>query len=323
MRRIDGLDAFEAPPGGTVLTIGNFDGVHLGHQHLLRTVRALAGERDATGVAITFDPHPIAILAPQQTPERLTTLDERLYLMEHFGSEFVIVLRTDRVLLSQTAEEFLGRLADRCRPRAIVEGPDFHFGRGRRGDVETLRAHASELGYELCVVAPARCEALPGAPIVNSSAVRRALLDGDVAAAHAMLGRPYRIRGTVVRGDGRGGPIGFPTANLSGVPHMLPAAGVYACAAQLESGAMRAAAVNIGGQPTFGSENLRIEAHLLDYSGDLLGQRLGVHLLSRLRGQIRFPGVEALVEQLRRDAAATRELVSAAGEPGFLPRAPF
>lgn len=306
MEVFDGFDHFPAPRGGTVVTIGNFDGVHLGHARLIAAAREAAAARGAPAVVATFEPHPLEIVAPRRAPERLTTRAEKLALLGQHGVDAVIVLRSDRRLIDTPAEEFLVQLAECCRPAAIVEGPTFNFGRGRAGSVETLRQHAGRLGYEVRVVNELACEALPDRPNISSSAIRAALTAGDLERASAMLGRPYRIAGVVGHGHHRGVELGFPTANLEGVPHLVPAQAVYSGIAQLEDGTLHLAAVNIGPQPTFDQPESRIEAHLLDHTGSLRGQRLGLYLLRRLRGQRRFAGPEELIEQLRRDVEQTR-----------------
>jgi riboflavin kinase/FMN adenylyltransferase len=308
MQVLERLDDFHAPPAGVALSIGNFDGVHPGHQAILGAGRDVAREFGGPAVAMTFEPHPLAILAPERAPPRLTLRDEKLALLAEAGADIAIVLPTDRALLSMTAEEFLAAVIRRCRPRALVEGPTFNFGRNRAGSVETLRAHEREHGYQLYVMPIRRCETLPGAPPIDSSSIRRALAAGEVEAARELLGRPYRIAGVVVRGDARGRKIGFPTANLNNIQHMLPQEAVYAALAERPGGERYLAAVNVGRQPTFGDTRPRVEAHLLDFAGELHGERLGLYFLARLRAQQKFAGVEELVAQLRRDVAATREI---------------
>jgi riboflavin kinase/FMN adenylyltransferase len=311
MQVYNGLRKFAPPKGGTVLTIGNFDGVHRGHAGLVEAAHALAERHQAAVTAVTFHPHPLAILAPERAPTPLTTLAEKLVLLERLGVAGCIVLRTDRALLAEEAVDFLASLVAHCRPRALVEGPDFRFGHGRSGSITTLQEHAAQWGYEVQVVPTVRCTDLPTNPAINSSSIRQALRDGRVAEANAMLGRPYRIMGRVGEGARRGAGLGFPTANLERIVHLLPQEAVYGAIAQLAGGALHLAAVNIGPQPTFESAHSRVEAHLLDYHGDLRGQRMGLYFLSRLREQQKFAGPDALREQLRRDVAATQGLAPA------------
>ncbi len=314
------LDEFVAPPQGVVLSIGNFDGVHRGHQRLLEQAGELGRRLGLPVAAMTFDPHPLAVVAPERVPPALTTLEEKLALLRRAGAEHVLVLHSEQHLLRETAEEFLEQVVACCRPRALVEGPDFHFGRGRAGNVGTLEQFAPRWGYELHVVPEVYCEELPARPAISSSAIRQAVRDGGrVHEAQALLGRPYRIVGLVAHGEARGRQLGFPTTNLEQIPHLLPEPAVYAAIAQRQNGALHLAAVNVGPQPTFGQERVRVEAHLIDFDGELHGQRVGLHLLARLRPQIRFPGAAELVAQLRRDVAATEALAGRVGEVWGIP----
>lgn len=309
MQICESIDAFAAPPAGVVLTIGNFDGVHLGHRAIIAAAQRTAAALGVEAVVITFDPHPLTILAPERAPEPLSTTPEKLALLAELGVAACIVQPVERAFLARTADDFLLWLLERCRPRAFVEGPDFTFGRRRGGDIETLRAAGAQWGFEVHVVGAVQCEALPTAPTISSTSIRQALREGRTAEATALLGRPYRIVGGVEHGDARGAALGFPTANIGNILHLLPQPAVYAAVAQLESGALHAAAVNVGAQPTFDQTGQRVEAHLLDFTGNLYGQRVGLHLRARLRGQQRFEGVEALVRQIEADVATVRRLV--------------
>lgn len=310
MKRFDRFEDFSPPPQGCVLCVGNFDGVHRGHAALVARARAAAEWCDAPVVFATFDPHPLALLAPAKTPPLLTTIDERVRLLHALGVSAMVVLKTDWSLLNQTAEEFLRTVVERCRPRAFVEGPTFNFGRGRSGSVETLREYAPHFGYEPIVLDEVTCDDIAGRPAINSSAIRSAIREGRVDHAAAMLGRHYRIAGVVGSGKQRGATIGFPTANLDAVPHLLPRDAVYAAIAQLEDGTLHPAAVNVGTQPTFEQMQRAVEAHLLDFSGDLRGRRLALHFVAQLRAQVKFASVDELKAQLARDIAQTRDLVT-------------
>ena len=327
MEIVHGLERFVPPASGIVLTIGNCDGVHRGHARLLETAHAI-GERLGAPVAVmTFDPHPLAILAPERAPAPLTTLEEKLALLARLGVAYTLVLRSEPALLGQQALDFLASLVAHCRPRALVEGPDFNFGRGRSGNIATLREHAPRWGYEVHLVPAVHAADLPTHPTISSTSIRQALRDGRVGDANLMLGRPYRITGKTEHGQHRGAGLGFPTANLGGIVHLLPQEAVYAAIAQIDAAPasaqaaptypaertlaaaepeFRLAAVNIGPQPTFAQELSRVEAHVLDYQGDLRGRRVGLHFLARLREQQRFANPTELVEQIRRDVAATR-----------------
>jgi riboflavin kinase/FMN adenylyltransferase len=276
MEVFQSLTEYRPPAGGIALTIGNFDGVHLGHRKIVERMLQIGGQRGLPSVVMTFDPHPVAVLAPERAPARLINLSEKIHLLAELQVGACIVLRTERRLLALMPEEFLKVLARHCRPRAIIEGLDFNFGRGRQGSVRTLSEFADRLGYTVEVVETARCEQLAGAPSVHSSAVRAALREGRVDVARAMLGRPYRISGMVGSGAGRGAGLGFPTANLHQIVQMLPQEAVYAAVAQLEDDSLHLAAVNVGPQPTFGDSHARVEAHVLDWHNGLAGRRMGL-----------------------------------------------
>ena len=323
MKVCNGIDTFSPPPGGITLTIGNFDGVHRGHRDIIRTARKAAAESHTPLVAMTFEPHPMAAVAPDRAPARLVTLGEKLSLLSLCGVEACMVVRSEPALLEQSAETFLSNLSRRCRPQVIVEGLDFNFGRGREGSVQTLHDFAPRLGFSVRVVETTRCDELPGAPAVRSSAIRTALSEGRIGAAAAMLGRPHRIVGTVIRGAGRGLSLGFPTANLDGIPHLLPQQAVYAAAAQFEDGTLHLAVVNVGPQPTFGQSTPQVEAHVPNWSGALVGQRLGLHFLAMLREQARFANAAELATQLGRDVAAARAYAGDVQELERRPRIPL
>lgn len=322
MRTLAGLESLSLEAGQrSVVTIGNFDGVHRGHQQIIRTARRLADRAPVGGppltlVAMTFDPHPAAVLSPGREPPRLTTVEDRLALLESLGVDLAVVLRSDLDLLRRPALDFLEELVQRCRPAAFVEGASFMFGRGRQGNVTLLAEHAERLAYSVTVVDTFRCAALPDAPPVSSSAIRGELAARRVERAAEMLGRPYGITGLVGHGEHRGTPLGFPTANLVSIPQALPGEGVYACRVRLPppaaqgqaaAGPERLAAVNVGRQPTFGGDAPRVEAHLLDFDGDLSGARLTVSFLRFLRPVRRFPSAAELVEQIARDVHEVRQ----------------
>jgi riboflavin kinase/FMN adenylyltransferase len=289
-----------------VLTIGNFDGVHRGHQELVRVACRIAAERPpAPVVAVTFEPHPRLVLTPDYAPQRLTTPQDKLDLLHRYGVDDVIILHSEPSLFQRSASEFIEDLARRCRPFAMVEGASFSFGRGREGSIAMLAQNAKRLAFELKVVDTLICDELPGKPGISSSAIRDAIARGDVAAAEAMLARPHSISGEVGGGADRGASLGIPTANLNDIPQLIPAEAVYAAAAELTDGSLHLAAVNIGPQPTFDSNVCRIEAHLLDFEGDLRGTRLRLHFFERIRRQIRFATADELVGQLHEDIATT------------------
>jgi riboflavin kinase/FMN adenylyltransferase len=297
---------------GAVLTVGNFDGVHLGHQRILRTAHALAQVRGAAVVVMTFEPHPLAILRPDRAPPRLTPWIEKLHYLERAGASAVVRLETDWPLLSLSAEEFVREiLLRRVHPSCIVEGPNFGFGRGRQGNTDTLRALTAGTGCEVRVVEPYRLHLPAGeAVVVSSTVVRNLLLEGNVARAAACLGRPYCLVGTVVQGAREGRKLGYPTINLDVAGQLVPAEGVYAGRVEL-SGLRRPAAVSIGRRPTLGGRDLVIEAFVLDASGEWYAAEARLELLEFLRRQQKFEDRDALTAQVARDIEQVRQVAAA------------
>ncbi len=301
----------------TYLSIGNFDGVHRGHQILLRQLTAAARAGNGLAGILTFDPHPREVLRPDQALPPLNTLDERLMLLQPLGLDFVIVQPFTLAFAQMDANEFVHLLVDRVRLHELWVGPDFALGRKRTGTVPVLQQLGATLGFSVHVLGAQRV----ADEEVRSLRIRELLLDGDVVAASQLLGRPHFMRGTIVGGARRGGTIGFPTANLAMMGNCLvPANGVYATWIDLPA-ERRAAVTNIGVRPTFAGQDRSIEAHILDYSGDLYGQTVTLHFIERLRGEQRFGGVDELVAQIRRDAAAARAILhdssSTHGVPGM------
>jgi riboflavin kinase/FMN adenylyltransferase len=307
-RRVDGSSVFQAPPSGTLVLIGNFDGVHLGHRAVLETSNAEARARGLATVALTFDPHPSVVLGRGGEPV-LTTLERKVELLGRICPELTVVVEPfTRELAALEPGEFAERVLGKALgARVVVVGKNFRFGRNRAGDLATLEALGRALGFE------ARAEALRGdaeGPY-SSSRVREALARGELADVERVLGRPHSLSGTVVRGAGRGRTIGVPTANLDGVAEALPPYGVYACVVDRLDGGTRALAkgvVNVGERPTLGA-GFSVEAHLFDFEGDLYGARLRLHLCARLREERRFDGIDALRAQIERDLVTAREAV--------------
>jgi riboflavin kinase/FMN adenylyltransferase len=299
------VDWRETPPGscrGGVVTIGNFDGVHRGHASLLAEVRAQAQRLDGPAVALAFDPHPLRVLRPGHDLPLLTTPDDRARLLHENGADQVVVLRATPDLLALTATEFFGLVVrERLAARALVEGTSFGFGHNREGTVATLARLCSPAGVGLTVLPPLRLNGVE----VSSSRVRAALERGDVVEAALLLGRPYRLHGTVGTGQRRGQTLGFPTANLEQLRTLAPGDGVYAVRAHVGNNPWPAAA-NVGPNPTFGEGARKIEVHLIGFQGDLYGQPLAVDFLRRLRDTRPFAGVAELTEQLRRDVEQAR-----------------
>lgn len=301
MRLFRGTDlvvpgTFRAP----VVTLGVFDGVHLGHRRVLARAREIAASLQGEVVVVTFDQHPRAVTVGV-APPAITSLEHRLVLLEREGADATIVLRFDESLREMPAERFVEDvLVGRIGVRALVLGHDSHFGRDRQGDYDLARTLLDPRGVPVERVDAYR---LPDGRVVSSSAIRDAVARDDLDAAAELLGRPPALFGTVVRGDGRGRTLGWPTANLDLGGELRPSRGVYGAAVTLDGKAWPAV-VNIGGRPTFhpeGDAADAVEAHLIGFAGDLYGRALEVRLLGRIREERRFPGADALKEQIARD----------------------
>ncbi len=303
---IEGLERL-ATMSNTVLTVGNFDGVHRAHQQLLAESRRFRAMTGGQVVVLTFEPHPLTVVAPEKAPSRLTPLDEKLRLLDQRGADTVVVARSDNALLGMEAEPFVREiLMCRFRPIHVVEGPSFGFGRGRNGTPQLLRAIASQYGCAVHIVEPVSVEVEPGRTLlVSSSLIRSLLSEGRVREAATCLGRPYTISAHVVHGDGRGRTLGFPTANLHVEDQLIPEDGVYAGMAMVAD-QTHLAAISIGRTPTFDGERRRVEVHLLDFDGDLYGRRIRVELNERIRDQKKFDSPESLIAQVHRDIEAVR-----------------
>ena len=293
------------PRGPLHLAIGVFDGVHLGHRALVRATVERAGAV-GTPIAATFDPLPIEALAPGAPPSALSDADERTALLREAGAKAAVVFRFTREFASRSPEEFARRVADAGEVRSVCVGEDFQFGHQRAGDVRVLTDLGRRLGFECVVVPPVR---LDGA-VVSSTRIRNALLSGDVGEAAWLLGRPYAVPGVVEHGDKRGRALGFPTVNLRTPPNrLLPRDGIYAVWAHVNGERVRAAA-SLGVRPTFGAGERRLEAHLLDWSGDVYGDQVRVEFVKRLRDELRFASAAELAERIAKDVEETRRALS-------------
>lgn len=293
------------------LTIGNFDGVHLGHQALLAELRRQADAVAGPAVAMTFDPHPEQLLRPDFFVHYLTTTDQKAALLQAHGTDVVLVVHTTRQLLSLSARDFFDRVVRASiAPKVVVPGFNFRFGHNREGTIEVLE--------QLCAEAGMRCVPVPPSlyhdEIVSSSRIRAALQAGNVRLAAALLGRPYAITGRVRAGSGRGRSLGFPTANLHDIATLIPANGVYAVRVKVGD-ACRPGACNIGPNPTFDEHEKKVEVHLLDFDDDLNGREITIEFIDRLRETRRFDSPGDLCEQLRRDVEAARRTVAMAQRP--------
>lgn len=304
---VHGLDRISSPLERSILTVGNFDGVHLAHQKLLTQASEFAAEMNAQVVVLTFDPHPLTIVAPDIAPKCLTPLDEKLDQLEQAGVETVVVARSEAKLLQVEAQSFVQDiLLTQFHPTHIVEGPSFGFGKGRKGTPELLKQYAEPSGCEVCIVEPVTLQLDEGeAVMVSSSLIRRLIVEGKMLQATLCLGRPYAILSEVIKGDQRGRTLGFPTANLQKPDQVVPKEGVYAGSAFAGKNKYPCA-ISIGKTPTFDGDDLQIEAHLLNFDGDLYGQPIRVEFHCRLRDQQKFDSPESLKKQLQCDVDSVR-----------------
>ncbi len=295
-------------PEGTVVTVGTFDGVHQGHLAVLREIVARARAGDRKSVLVTFEPHPLEVVNPQAAPPLLTSGPERREVLALTGLDYVVFLRFDRRLAAYTPERFVREvLIGRCGMKELVIGHDHGFGRGRSGDVETLRRLGASDGFVVDVVGQVEL----GGHAVSSTAIRRAVAGGDLKTAARLLGRPYTLSGRVVPGEGRGRTIGIPTINVGEFPErkLLPPDGVYAARVEW-AGGQAGGMLNQGPRPTFGENRRGIEVHLFGVDADLYGQWVRVEWVERLRDVVRFASVEDFKQQLVRDRAAALDALA-------------
>jgi riboflavin kinase/FMN adenylyltransferase len=292
---------------GTVATVGTFDGVHRGHWEVLQEIRRRAVETGRRSVLVTFDPHPLRIVRPEHAPPLLTTPVEKKEILAESGLDYAVFIAFTETLSRYEPRRFVEEvLVGRLGVEELVIGYDHGFGRDRSGDAGTLRAIGGELGFDVDVV-PSVASA---GQAVSSSRIRAAIVDGRMEDAEAALGRPYSLRAVVVRGDGRGRHLGFPTANLrvSNTEKLVPPAGIYAVRGVLRSGT-RPGALHLGPRPTFQGSPPTIELHLMDFEGDLYGEEVRVDFVQRLREVRPFSSIANLVEQMREDVAVARAVL--------------
>lgn len=305
MKLVRNLKELPSELRGGAVSIGNFDGVHQGHARIVERLRTQAARVGGPAIIFTFDPHPVRLLRPDAVPPPLTWADRKAELIAELGVDGMLIYPTDEQLLALTPQDFFREIVvQRLGVRAMVEGPNFFFGKARAGNIEVLRALCVANDISLEVVPPLTMEG----DYVSSSRIRRLIEAGDVGRAAEMLTRPYRIRGMVTHGAGRGAKLGFPTANIDAIDTIIPGTGVYAGWAYF--GTERwPTAVNIGPNPTFGEDRLKVEAHLIGYSGSLYGQPLEVDFLARVRETRPFDTVDELVRQLNRDIQFAADVV--------------
>jgi riboflavin kinase / FMN adenylyltransferase len=309
MNILEGIDGLKHLPAGGVMSIGNFDGLHRGHQHLLKLGRELrATQAGARLIVVTFEPHPLTVLRPEAAPPRLTTPAMKRQLLESAGVDELIILPPTHDVLDLTAEQFWQILQERGRPRHLVEGNNFNFGKSRGGTIKKLREWTRGSSVQLHVIDEIELALLDLQIVdVSSSLIRWLLLHGRVRDAAICLGRPYTLEGEVVPGDQRGRTIGFPTANLQVTDQLVPADGVYAGRCRVGE-TCYAAAVSIGINPTFNGVRRQMEAHLVGFAGDLYGRKLRIEYIDWLRDQMRFSGIDALKSQIVRDLGVVERL---------------
>ncbi len=293
---------------GVWLTIGSFDGVHIGHQKVVQEIVAGAHQAGDLAVVLTFFPHPAAVLKKRQDPFYLTTPEERAELLGALGADVVITHPFNLEIAAMSARQFMTYLQAHLGIRHLYVGFNFALGRNREGDVPTLKRLGEELGYSVRVLPAVTVDG----EIISSSQIRAYLAEGNVERAARLLGRPFHINGIVVRGDGRGKSLGFPTANLSvWAERAIPRAGVYVCKAQV-NGKVWGAVTNVGVRPTFEDKPVppRVETHLLDFNDEIYGEEVYLEFLAHLRDEVRFPNPQALATQIQADVARARQLLA-------------
>ncbi|GBD16643.1 Riboflavin biosynthesis protein RibF [bacterium HR26] len=302
----------ELPRQPHALTIGNFDGVHRGHQYLLGRLRERAAEQAVRSLVLTFDPLPAEVLRPQEAPPRLCTLEERVALIGACYIDAVLVLQFDEEFARQTPEAFIEQVVRAAAPVELVVGDDFRFGRGRSGSVDTLRELGVHYGFDVTVVPRVDLDTEP----ISSTRIRELVSAGSIEIAAELLGRPYSLTGDVIEGHRRGQLLGYPTANLRLIDRLaVPADGIYVVQVSIDgSPGLLPGMAYIGTRPVFQDQQRAIEVHLLDVTLDLYERRLTVLFVRRLRGDMWFPSVDALIEQMKADERATREILANLGE---------
>lgn len=303
------------PGDGSVVSIGAYDGVHLGHQAVIAEVRRRAEAAGLASAVVTFDRHPASVVRPESAPRLLTDLEQKLELLAATGLDRCLVIAFDEARSHEPADDFVREVLVRALgAKQVIVGEDFHFGHQRKGNVPFLTEMGADLGFEVTGLPLVDATGAPAGPAdrASSTGIRHALVQGDLATAAAMLGRTYEVRGIVAHGDKRGRELGFPTANVS-VPGdiLLPADGIYAGWLRRADGSLLPAALSLGRRPTFYVEAHAslLEAHVLDFEDDLYDEHVRVRFVARLRGEERFDSVEALIAQIQRDCDQARALL--------------
>ncbi len=304
MKLIRHIEQIDHTLAGCAITLGNFDGVHRGHAEIISRLLQWAGRVGGPAVVFTFDPHPVRLLRPELAPPPLTWTQRKAELLQELGVDCMIAWPTDRHLLSLTYREFFQQIMlDQLQVAAMVEGPNFYFGRDREGNIDRLMQLCDESGIACEIVQPEVCDD----ELISSTRIRNLIHEGDVAAARTMLTRPYRIRGMVVHGAGRGHELGFPTANLDAIDTLIPAMGVYAGLASVQA-ELRPAAIHVGPSPTFGVVRPQVEVHVMDFADVMYGEVLEVDFLEQLRGVQQFNSIDELKTQLALDVTRAGDI---------------
>ncbi|MDO9516232.1 MAG: bifunctional riboflavin kinase/FAD synthetase [Syntrophales bacterium] len=306
MKIIRDVDNIPEDLAGAIVTIGNFDGVHLGHREIFRKIVREAEAAHKKSLVITFDPHPQKVMHPERRPFfLLTPLNEKLDLIRSCGVDAVVLLTFSTTFAKVTAEEFVEDILwKKLRLSKLLVGYDYVFGKGKGGNAEFLKASGRRLGFQVEEIGVVKTDGV----IASSTNIRLAILDGNVRLASEMLGRPYSVSGIVVKGYRRGTDIGYPTANIKS-EKVIPATGVYAIIAKFE-GARHQGVINIGNNPTFGNEEISAEVHLLDFEGDIYGKDITILFIERLRDEIKFKDAAELVQQIKKDIEQARKILS-------------
>jgi riboflavin kinase/FMN adenylyltransferase len=310
MKLIKNIYDIKSPFKNAVVTIGNFDGVHKGHQAIIHQVIEKAEFLEGTSVAITFEPHPIRVLKKNGWPPLITSFDQKIDLISHTGIDVLICIQFDEAFASITAHRFVKEiLIERIGMKAIVTGKDYAFGKDREGDVEFLKKYAIELGFEV-IVANWIPMSYFGSKRISSTQIREVVMSGKVDEAYNLLGRYYEVSGKVVTGRNRGGKLlGFPTANINLQAELCPKTGIYAVIAEF-NGKQYKGVANIGYSPTFDDQIFTVEVHLLDFNQNIYDNHLRVYFISRIRDEIKFSGIEELSQQIKNDIQTARIILS-------------
>ena len=310
MKIFDHLDKIREPFKNAVITIGNFDGVHIGHQALFHEVIEKAEAIDGTSIAMTFEPHPIRVLKQNGHPPLITLYEQKAELIERTGIDVLICVPFNKAFASMSAHQFItDLLVKRIGMKAIVVGKDYSFGKNREGTIDMMKSYAPDYGFEV-IVANWIKTPLGSAGRISSTRIRELVIDGQMTEAEKMLGRNYQIRGRVVIGRDRGGKLlGIPTANINLHDELCPKTGIYAVTVEIEDRQYNGVA-NIGYSPTFEDHEFTVEVHILDFNANIYGEKIRVNFIRRIRDEIKFSNISELIEQIKMDIAAAREIFS-------------